>query len=260
MGFVSRIIYWRYLKKQKGPFEFIFDPNTTKKTQEHIWALLEKDKSGAIVRIVLFAYHPESYRRASSFRSLVKMTPRDRRFAIRERLYDIASIYTSTEPLRPGALFSMNWFRQLQVGVILPVSLFIDGSDSELREAFSMPRAGNPARARLYQFLNENPSTKAIGTERIEHIMHLHNKCVINTGPKSSHFWRLKSTFARFGSYAVSFDASNKRNTADSAGYGAAWRKKNPGRTEERLAGLMRQRVVSRMRSAWLKDKRGADK
>jgi hypothetical protein len=86
--------------------------------------------------------HPERYSRHSSFKALVKMTMLQRSVVARERLYGLASIYPSGEPVPPVSLFSMNYFQMPTLRIVLLISLFLHGSSKELQTTLSLKQAG----------------------------------------------------------------------------------------------------------------------
>jgi hypothetical protein len=117
MGRYGHDTYLRCLKRDSISFEKVFATNDA----STLFAILENDAAGRVKRIALFVTHPESYQRWRS----TKPTPKLRGIAMRERMWNLASIFTHDGPPRPAFLSSAAIFRQSFIPRFIPVDAFM---------------------------------------------------------------------------------------------------------------------------------------
>jgi hypothetical protein len=170
----------------------VLDLHAKRPTEQSPLAFLEHNAFGAITRVALCVSQPEGYQRAKA----VEVSARLRRLAIRERLYDLVSIYTQNLSLQPAFLSSVQVFRQHTAVRVINLSdfeAFTKGDTAALTAAFTGPKGSNiVARLKLYMervYLGDHTQT----------ILALVKKVGVPDGSATLACWRSPSVVAKYG-------------------------------------------------------------
>ena len=165
----AHVLYHKYLLESNIEHDLIFAPFMPYGASADLYAVLGKGPDDSMERIALFVIHPGHYANSRSYSPQENMTVALRRLAVRERLYDLLSVYTQQD-IRPALLLSKDYLVVPRIGFCLTLSFLVNSNGRTLQLAFDLPFNGRIGMT-VRRYLKAHPKIDKDTASRIIYVL-----------------------------------------------------------------------------------------